>query len=35
VKDTEIKRPMPLQFTANPGGGFRFYCGRQYVTLTQ
>lgn len=31
--DEAIKRPMPLDFTANPAGGFRLYAGRKYVTL--
>jgi len=33
--DDEIKRPMPLQVTADPGGGFRLYAGRRYVTFTK
>jgi hypothetical protein len=32
VKDTEMKRPVPLQFTAVPGAGnYRLYHGRDYV----
>lgn len=31
AQDTEIKRPTPLQVTADPGGGYRLYCGRSYV----
>jgi hypothetical protein len=31
--DSEIKRPVPLQVTADPAGGFRFYEGRKYVAL--
>jgi hypothetical protein len=33
--DEEMKRPMPLQVTADPGGGFRIYAGRRYVTFTK
>jgi len=33
--DEEMKRPMPLQVTTDPGGGFRLYAGRRYVTLTK
>ena len=33
--DAEIKRPVPLQFTADPAGGYRLYCGRRYVTITK
>jgi len=33
--DSEIKRPVPLQVTANSGGGFRLYEGRKYVVLTR
>jgi hypothetical protein len=32
VKDTEMKRPVPLQFTATSGAGnYRLYHGRDYV----
>ena len=32
VKDTEMKRPVPLQFTAASGAGsYRIYHGRDYV----
>ena len=32
VKDTEMKRPVPLQFTAASGAGnYRLYHGRDYV----
>jgi hypothetical protein len=32
VKDTEMKRPVPLQFTAGSGAGnYRLYHGRDYV----
>jgi hypothetical protein len=33
--DTVMKRPTPLQVTANPSGGFRLYAGRRYVTFTK
>jgi hypothetical protein len=33
--DEEMKRPMPLQVTSDPGGGFRLYAGRRYVTFTK
>jgi len=33
--DEAMKRPMPLQVTADPGGGFRLYAGRKYVTFTK
>lgn len=32
AKDTEMKRPVPLQFTASSGdGNYRLYHGREYV----
>lgn len=31
--DAELKRPMPLQVMADPGGGFRLYSGRKYVSF--
>lgn len=31
VHDDAIKRPMPLKFTSDAGGGFRLYAGRNYV----
>jgi len=32
VKDTDLKRPVPLQFTAGSGAGnYRLYHGRDYV----
>lgn len=32
TKDTEMKRPVPLQFTASSGAGnYRLYHGREYV----
>ena len=33
--DAEIKRPLPLQFAADPAGGYRLYCGRRYVVITK
>jgi hypothetical protein len=33
--DAEMKRPVPLQFTADPTGGYRLYCGRRYVKITK
>lgn len=33
--DQGMKRPVPLQVTADPGGGYRFYNGRKYVVLTR
>jgi len=33
--DQALKRPMPLQVTADPAGGFRLYAGRRYVVLTK
>ncbi|HTB98217.1 MAG TPA: hypothetical protein VK716_14490 [Terracidiphilus sp.] len=35
ASDSEIKRPMPLQFTTDPAGGFRLYEGRNYVTISR
>jgi hypothetical protein len=29
--DQGLKRPMPMQVTTDPGGGFRLYAGRRYV----
>lgn len=29
--DAGMKRPVPLQVTSAPGGGYRLYCGREYV----
>ena len=31
--DTAFKRPRPLQIVVSPGGEFRLYLGRSYVTL--
>jgi hypothetical protein len=33
--DEGIKRPMPLQVLADPGGGFRLYEGRKYVHFSR
>ncbi len=33
--DAGLKRPMPLQVTAGPTGGFRLYAGRRYVTFSR
>ncbi len=33
--DASMTRPVPLQFTADPAGGYRLYCGRRYVTITK
>ncbi|MGB6742369.1 MAG: hypothetical protein WBE38_01845 [Terracidiphilus sp.] len=33
--DADMKRPMPLEFTTDPAGGYRLYCGRKYVTITK
>ena len=34
--DTQIKRPVPLQFVAAPeAGSYRLYLGRDYVTLSR
>ena len=33
--DEAMKRPMPLQVTADPGGGFRLYAGRRYMTFNK
>jgi hypothetical protein len=32
--DSEMKRPRPLQVTADPAGGFRLYEGRNYIRWT-
>jgi hypothetical protein len=31
TKDADIKRPVPLQFTAGTGGVYRLYKGREFV----
>ncbi len=33
--DAGLKRPKPLQVTADPAGGFRLYAGRRYVTFSR
>jgi hypothetical protein len=33
--DQDMKRPMPLQVTTNPGGGFRLYSGRRFVLFNK
>jgi hypothetical protein len=33
--DASMKRPMPLQVTADPSGGFRLYTGRRYVQFNK
>jgi hypothetical protein len=33
--DEALKRPMPLQVVADPGGGFRLYSGRKYVVFSR
>jgi hypothetical protein len=33
--DAAIKRPVPLQVIADPGGGYRLYAGRNYVTFSK
>jgi len=33
--DNDLKRPIPLQVVADPGGGFRIYAGRRYVVLSR
>jgi hypothetical protein len=33
--DESLKRPMPLQVTADPAGGFRLYAGRKYVNFSR
>ena len=33
--DQQMKRPVPLQVTPDPAGGFRLYEGRKYVTLSR
>jgi hypothetical protein len=35
ASDSGLKRPMPLQFRADPSGGFRLYAGRRYVVLSR
>jgi hypothetical protein len=33
--DPGMKRPMPLQVVTDPGGGFRLYAGRRYVSFSR
>ena len=33
--DQGMKRPMPLQVTADPAGGYRLYSGRRYVQFNK
>jgi hypothetical protein len=33
--DQQMKRPVPLQVTADPSGGFRLYEGRSYVNFSR
>jgi hypothetical protein len=33
--DSDIKRPVPLQVTSDPSGGFRLYEGRKYVSFSR
>ena len=33
--DDAMKRPVPLQVTADAGGGYRLYSGRKYVTFNK
>jgi hypothetical protein len=33
--DQAMKRPMPLQVTTDPSGGFRLYSGRRYILLNK
>ncbi|MFY9853494.1 MAG: hypothetical protein WAK26_06410 [Terracidiphilus sp.] len=33
--DAGLKRPVPLQFMADPAGGFRLYAGRKYVSFSR
>jgi hypothetical protein len=34
-EDAGLKRPMPLEVTANPAGGFRLYAQRRYVVFSR
>ena len=34
-RDEAMKRPMPLQVTTDPAGGFRLYAGRQWVGVSR
>jgi hypothetical protein len=33
--DAGLKRPTPLQVTADPTGGYRLYAGRRYVVFSR
>jgi len=33
--DAGLKRPTPLQVTADPAGGYRLYAGRRYVIFNR
>ena len=33
--DAGLKRPTPLQVTADPAGGYRLYSGRRYVSFSR
>lgn len=33
--DQDMKRPMPLQVTTDPSGGFRLYSGRRFVQFNK
>jgi hypothetical protein len=33
--DADMKRPMPLQVTTDPSGGFRLYSGRRFVPFNK
>ena len=35
ASDEAMKRPMPLQVTTDPAGGFRLYEGRKYVRFSR
>jgi hypothetical protein len=35
ASDEAMKRPLPLQVVADPGGGFRLYEGRKYVRFSR
>jgi hypothetical protein len=35
ANDAELKRPVPLQVTADPAGGYRLYAGRRYVIFSR
>lgn len=35
ANDQEMRRPRPLQVTADPAGGFRLYSGRNYVRFAR